>query len=55
MKKKWRSFAGGGRYLLKVNPNYHSQQAVNEVIAGKLHERLGWKNYVSYEVGDNPY
>ena len=50
MKKKW-IIRDGRRYLLKVNPNYHSQQAVNEVIAGKLHERLGWKNYVSYEVG----
>ena len=50
MKKKW-IIRGGRRYLLKVNPNYHSQQTVNEVIAGKLHERLGWKNYVSYEVG----
>ena len=50
MKKKW-IIRGGRRYLLKVNPSYHSQQAVNEVIAGKLHERLGWKNYVSYEVG----
>ena len=50
MMKKW-IIRGGGRYLLKVNPSYHSQQAVNEVIAGKLHERLGWKNYVSYEVG----
>lgn len=50
MKKKW-IIRDGGRYLLKVNPNCHSQQAVNEVIAGKLHERLGWKNYVSYEVG----
>ena len=50
MKKKW-IIRDGGRYLLKVNPNYHSQQAVNEVIAGKLHERLGWKNYVSYDMG----
>ena len=50
MKKKW-IIRDSGRYLLKVNPNYHSQQAVNEVIAGKLHERLGWKNYVSYEMG----
>lgn len=50
MKKKW-IIRNGGRYLLKVNPNYHSQQAVNEVIAGKLHERMGWKNYVSYEMG----
>ena len=50
MKKKW-IIREGGRYLLKVNPIYHSQQAVNEVIAGKLHERLGWKNYVSYEMG----
>lgn len=50
MKKKW-IIRDGRRYLLKVNPNYHSQQAVNEVIAGKLHERLGWKDYVSYEMG----
>ena len=50
MKKKW-IIRDGGRYLLKVNPNYHSQQTVNEVIAGKLHERLGWKNYVSYDMG----
>ena len=50
MKKKW-IIRDGGRYLLKVNPNYHSQQAVNEVIAGKLHERLRWKNYVSYDMG----
>lgn len=50
MKKKW-IIRDGGRYLLKVNPNYHIQQAVNEVIAGKLHERLGWKNYVSYDMG----
>ena len=50
MKKKW-IIRDGRRYLLKVNPIYHSQQAVNEVIAGKLHERLGWKNYVSYEMG----
>ena len=50
MKKKW-IIRGGRRYLLKVNPNYHSQQTVNEVIAGKLHERLGWKNYVSYDMG----
>ena len=50
MMKKW-IIRGDGRYLLKVNPSYHSQQAVNEVIAGKLHERLGWKNYVSYEMG----
>ena len=50
MKKKW-IIRDGGRYLLKVTPNYHSQQTVNEVIAGKLHERLGWKNYVSYDMG----
>lgn len=50
MKKKW-IIRDGRRYLLKVNPNCHSQQAVNEVIAGKLHERLGWKDYVPYEMG----
>ena len=38
------------RYLMKVNMNDYGQQSVNEVIASRLHERLGWKNYVSYQL-----
>lgn len=49
MKKKW-IIKDGIRYLMKVNANDYGQQAVNEVIATRLHERLGWKNYVSYEI-----
>ncbi len=49
MKKKW-VIRDGERSLLKVNTNYYGQQAVNEVIAGRLHERLGWKNHVSYSL-----
>lgn len=49
MKKKW-IIRDGIRYLLKVNTNDYGQQSVNELIATHLHERLGWKNHVAYEV-----
>lgn len=49
MKKKW-IIKGGTRYLMKVNVNDFGQQSVNEIIASRLHERLGWKNYVAYEI-----
>nr|WP_302134653.1 HipA domain-containing protein [uncultured Schaedlerella sp.] len=49
MKKKW-VIMDNIRYLMKVNMNDYGQQAVNEVIASRLHERLGWKNYVSYQL-----
>ena len=49
MKKKW-VVLDGRRYLMKVNENDYGQQAVNEVIAGKLHGRLGWENYVPYKL-----
>ena len=49
MKKKW-IIKDGVRYLMKVNANDYGQQSVNELIASRLHERLGWKNYVPYEV-----
>ena len=35
---------------MKINTNNYGQQAVNEKIACRLHERLGWKNYVPYEI-----
>jgi len=50
MKKKW-VIIGDTRYLLKVNTNDYGQQSVNELIASRLHDRLGWQNYVSYEIG----
>ena len=49
MKKKW-IIKDGIRYLMKVNANDYGQQSVNELIASRLHERLGWENYVPYEV-----
>ena len=49
MKKKW-IIKDGTRYLMKVNANDYGQQSVNEIIASRLHERLGWKNYVAYEI-----
>lgn len=50
MKKKW-VIRNKIRYLLKVNINDYSQQSVNEVIASRMHKRLGWDNYVPYFLG----
>ena len=49
MKKKW-VIKDGVRYLMKVNANDYGQQSVNELIASRLHQRLGWSNYVPYEI-----
>lgn len=49
MKKKWVR-RGDIRYLMKVNVNDYGQQAVNELIASRLHERLRWENYVPYQL-----
>lgn len=49
MKKKWVRMEDT-RYLMKVNVNDYGQQAVNERIASRLHERLGWENYVPYRL-----
>lgn len=49
MKKKWVRMEDT-RYLMKVNVNDYGQQAVNELIASRLHERLGWENYVPYRL-----
>ena len=50
MKKKW-VIEGDVRHLMKVNANDFGQQSVNEIIACRLHERLGWDNYVVYKLG----
>lgn len=52
MKKKW-IISDEIRYLMKVNTNDYGQQAVNELIATKLHERTGWKNYFPYQLVKN--
>lgn len=49
MKKKW-VIRGGLRYLMKVNFNDYGQQAVNEAIACRLHQRSGWENYARYSL-----
>ena len=49
MKKKW-VIMEDTRYLMKVNFNDYGQQSVNEMIACRMHERLGWDNYVSYRL-----
>lgn len=49
MKKKW-VIKDGIRCLMKVSGTYYGQQAVNEVIASRLHERLKWKRYVRYQI-----
>lgn len=49
MKKKW-VIRNQTRYLMKINTNNYEQQAVNETIACRLHERLGWQNYIPYEI-----
>lgn len=49
MKKKW-VIRNGRRYLLKVNLNNFGQQAVNELIACRLHEMIGWGHYVRYSL-----
>ena len=49
MKKKW-VIQEGRPYLLKVNFSDYGQQAVNELIACRLHEMTGWNHYVPYEL-----
>ncbi len=50
MKKKW-VIMNDARYLLKVNTDHYGQQSVNELIACRMHERLGWENHVAYQPG----
>lgn len=45
--KKW-IIRNGERCLIKGNKSTHSQQSLNEVLASLLHQKQGFKNYVSY-------
>ena len=47
LKKKWK-IIDGKRYLIKAGSEPFLQEPLNEVFATKLHERLGYKNYVPY-------
>ena len=49
LKKKWQ-ILHGKRCLIKAGSNPYMQEPLNEVVATKLHERLGCKNFVSYSL-----
>ena len=57
LKKKWK-IIDGKRCLIKAGSNPFIQEPINEVFGTRLHQRLGCKNYVSYNVlleDDIPY
>lgn len=49
LKKKWK-IIDGKRCLIKSGSAPFMQEPLNEVIATKLNQRLGWHNYVSYSL-----
>lgn len=49
LKKKW-EIIDGKRCLIKAGSNPFMQEPLNELIATKLHQRLGCKNYVKYSL-----
>uniref|UniRef100_UPI004057950B excisionase n=1 Tax=Acetatifactor sp. TaxID=1872090 RepID=UPI004057950B len=49
LKKKWK-IIDGKRCLIKAGSNPFMQEPINEVFGARLHQRLGCKNYVSYNV-----
>ena len=49
LKKKWKILEGK-RCLIKAGSNPFMQEPLNEVVGTKLHQRLGFKNYVQYSL-----
>lgn len=49
LKKKWK-IIDTKRYLIKAGSNPFMQEPINEAFGTRLHQRLGCKNYVSYNV-----
>lgn len=49
LKKKWK-IIDTKRCLIKAGSNPFMQEPINEVFGTRLHQRLGCKNYVSYNV-----
>lgn len=49
LKKKWK-IVNGKRCLIKAGSNPYMQEPLNEVIGTKLHQKLGYKNYVPYTI-----
>lgn len=47
LKKRWKVI-NGKRCLVKAGSSPFMQEPLNEVVATKLHQRLGCQNYVSY-------
>jgi len=57
LKKKWK-IMDGKRCLIKAGSNPFMQEPLNEAFGTRLHQRLGWNNYVPYHVvweNGNPY
>ena len=57
LKKKW-VIIGSKRCLVKAGSNPYMQEPINEVFGTRLHQRLGCKNYVPYNIfleNDVPY
>ena len=57
LKKKWK-IVDGKRCLIKGGSAPYYQEPLNEVFAAKLHEKLGWDNYVPYHLvweDENPF
>lgn len=49
LKKKWK-IIDTKRCLIKAGSNPFLQEPINEVFGTRLHQRLGGKNYVSYQI-----
>ena len=49
LKKKWKILEGK-RCLIKSGSNPFMKEPLNEVVGTKLHQRLGFKNYVQYSL-----
>ena len=49
LKKKWKILEGK-RCLIKAGSNPFMQEPLNEMVATKLHQRLGFQNYVQYSL-----
>lgn len=49
LKKRWKVI-NGKRCLVKAGSNPFMQEPLNEVVATKLHQRLGGQNYVRYSL-----
>lgn len=52
LQKKWCIDKDRKRFLIKGNYDLSYQQSLNEVFASQLHKKLGFNNYVEYQLTD---